>query len=101
VNEIVTDPAGTTPPTLFEEFEDNELAFISEASVDFVADLLPSWSFRAGYEIVFLNSVLRAGDNFNAASPYGIPGQVERIPFVWEQGDAWFHGGHVGLEFIW
>ena len=101
VNEIITDPVGTTPPALFEEFEDNEVAFISEASFDIVADILPSWSLRAGYEIVFLNSVLRAGDNFNTASPYGIAGQVERIPFVAEQGDAWFHGGHVGLEFIW
>jgi hypothetical protein len=101
LNKIVTDPVGTTPPTLFEEFDDNELAFISEASFDFVADLLPSWSLRAGYEVVFMNSILRAGDNFNRNSPYGIPGQDLRIPFVAEQGDAVFHGGHVGLEFIW
>jgi hypothetical protein len=100
-NIITTFPPGTTPPSLIERFDDNEVALISEASVDLVADILPSWSIRAGYEIIFMNSIVRAGENFNIASPYGLPGQAPRIPFVAEQGHQHFHGGHVGLEFIW
>jgi hypothetical protein len=94
-------PAPLVPPELDERFEDDDVAFISEASVDIVADILPSWSIRAGYEVLFLNSIVLAGDNFNAASPYGLAGQAPRIPFVAEQGHAFYHGGHVGLEFIW
>jgi hypothetical protein len=94
-------PAPLVPPELDERFEDDEVAFISEASVDIVADILPSWSIRAGYEVLFLNSIVLAGENFNTASPYGLPGQAPRIPFVAEQGRAFYHGGHVGLEFIW
>jgi hypothetical protein len=100
-NNILTSPLGTTPPTLSERFADNEVAFISEASVDLVFDILPSWSIRGGYEILFLNSIVRAGENFNTASPYGLPGQAPRIPFVNEQGDNYYHGGHLGLEYIW
>ena len=100
-NQIVTTPLGTTPPTLFEQFEDHNIAFISEASVDLVADILPSWSIRAGYEVLFINSLVLAGENFNTASPYGLPGQPERVPFVFDQGDAIYHGGHAGIEFIW
>jgi hypothetical protein len=100
-NTITTTPLDTTPPTLAERFDDNEVAFISEASFDIVADILPSWSIRAGYEILYLNSIVLAGENFNTASPYGLAGQAPRIPFVAEQGQQFYHGGHVGLEFIW
>ncbi len=100
-NTINATPNGVVPPTLDEEFQDNQVAFISEASVDLVADILPSWSIRAGYEVLFLNSVLTAGDNFNTASPYGLVGQQPRVPFVADQGQAFYHGGHLGLEYIW
>lgn len=99
-NTITTTPIDG-PPSLAERFDDNEVAFISEASVDVVADILPSWSIRAGYEILYLNSVVLAGDNFNTASPYGLAGQDPRVPFVAEQGHQFYHGGHVGLEFVW
>jgi hypothetical protein len=99
-------PAPLVPPELDERFEDDEVAFIGEASVDIVADILPSWSIRAGYEILFLNSIVLAGENFNTGSPYNT-GPVDnglgpvRVPFVAEQGQAYYHGGHVGVEFIW
>lgn len=99
-NTLTTTPIDG-PPSFDERFEDNEVAFISEASVDVVADILPSWSIRAGYEILYLNSVVLAGDNFNTASPYGLAGQDPRVPFVAEQGHQFYHGGHVGLEFVW
>jgi hypothetical protein len=69
--------------------------------VDIVADILPSWSIRAGYEVLYMNSIVLAGENFNTASPYGLGQQAPRIPFVAEQGHQLYHGGHVGLEFIW
>ena len=92
-NTITTTPLGTTPPTLNERFAKDQPALITEASVDLVADVLPSWSVRGGYEILYLNSVVLAGDNFNTASPYGLPNQTPRIPFVADQGQNFYHGG--------
>ena len=69
---------------MFEEFKDDHAAFIGEGSVDLVADILPSVSLRVGYEVLFLNSLVLAGDNFNQTSPYG--NQGTRVPFVDDDG---------------
>jgi hypothetical protein len=104
-NEIVTAPI-VTLPTLYEPFDDTQPAFIGEASFDVVADILPSISLRAGYEVLFLNSIVLAGDNFNPGSPYN-RGPVDnglgpqRMPILFDQGNALYHGGHAGIEFIW
>jgi len=105
-SEVVTTPLGTTPPTFFEEFDDTQPAFIAEGSVDLVADILPSVSLRVGYEVLFINSIVLTGDNFNTGSPFN-PGPVDnglgplRTPFVDDQSEAFYHGGHAGIEFIW
>jgi Putative beta barrel porin-7 (BBP7) len=98
-NRITSLPQNVQPPTSFEEFKDDHAAFISEGSVDVVFDILPSLSFRAGYEVLFLNELVLAGENFNQTSPYG--NQGPRVPFVDEHGELFYHGGHVGFEYVW
>ncbi len=98
-NQIVTTPVGTTPPTLFEELKGDHAAVIGEASADVVADILPSVSLRVGYEVLYLNSLVLAGENFNQTSPYG--NQGTRVPFVNNDGDLFYHGAHAGIEYIW
>lgn len=98
------DPVAGSPPDFTEIFEKDIPALSVEASADIVWDVCPSWSIRAGYEILFLNSVLLAGENFNTGSPYaGMPGVdlPERVPFVNDQGDAFYHGAHLGAEYTW
>jgi Putative beta barrel porin-7 (BBP7) len=98
-NRIVTTPPGVEPPSLFEEFKGDHAAFIGDASIDLVLDLFPSLSFRAGYEILYMNNLVLAGDNFNEVSPYG--NQGVREGFVNDDGELTFNGGHVGIEYIW
>jgi hypothetical protein len=98
-NRIVTSPVGVQPPSLFEQFRENNIAFVGEASVDVVADLFPSLSLRAGYEVLFVDSLILAGDNFNQVSPYG--NQGTRQPFVDDHGELFYHGAHFGVEYIW
>lgn len=97
------DDTGTA--TLVSDYFEKDIpAFISEASVDIVADVLPSWSIRAGYEVQFLNSLVLAGENFNTGTVYGNePGVLlpARVPFFYDQGHALYHGFHVGAEYIW
>lgn len=71
----------------------NQVAFAGEASVDLVADILPSFSIRGGYRVLYLNSLVTVGNNIdpnNAASTA-----------VYTQADALYHGFHAGLEYIW
>lgn len=98
-NRISTTPPGTIPPALTEKFRDDNVALLTEASVDVVADILPSLSLRAGYEMLYMNQLVLAGNNFNQTSPYG--NQGDRVPFVDNDGHLFYHGGHVGFEFIW
>ncbi|HVT26921.1 MAG TPA: BBP7 family outer membrane beta-barrel protein [Lacipirellulaceae bacterium] len=98
-NHVFTTPPLVEPGSLFEQFTSDHPAFIGEASVDLVADLFPSLSLRAGYEVLFLNELVLAGDNFNETSPYG--NQGTRVPFVDDNGDLFYYGGHVGLEYTW
>lgn len=103
-NSFATSPATGNPPTFSEHFEKDQPALTVEASADVVWDVCPSWSVRAGYEIFFLNSVLLAGENFNTGTVYnGLPGVdlPERVPFVNDQGNAFYHGAHLGAEYTW
>ncbi|MEX2318003.1 MAG: hypothetical protein WD669_12670 [Pirellulales bacterium] len=100
-NVFVSTPVAPSPPDLVEVFRQDQPALIGEASFDIVADVLPSLSLRAGYEVLFMNSLVLAGENFNTASPYVLPGQDTRVPFVMDQGDAFMHGFHAGIEYIW
>jgi hypothetical protein len=84
-----------------ERFDKDIPAVVTDASIDAVCDFSPSWSVRAGYELLFLNSVALAGDNFNTASPYQLNGQATRVPFVADQSSAFYHGFHLGFEYIW
>jgi hypothetical protein len=105
-NDVINFPIATEPPTLFEEFDDTQPAFIAEASADVVLDILPSVSLRAGYEVLFINSLVLTGDNFNTGSPFN-PGPIDnglgplRTPFLDDQGEVFYHGGHAGVEIIW
>jgi hypothetical protein len=51
--------------------------------------------------VLFMNSLVMAGENFNTTSPYDLPGNPERQSFLFDQGNALMHGGHVGVEFVW
>jgi len=88
-------------PAFASNFKDNQVAFISEAKVMLVADILPSLSVRGGYEVLFLNSLALVGDNFPAGSPYANPNVPAFVSGGNDQGDAFFHGWNCGLEYIW
>jgi hypothetical protein len=98
----------TTPPLFLEDevFDDTHPAFIAEASFDAVVNVLPSVALRAGYEVLFMNELVLAGDNFNTGSPYHYPGELTqqgtpRVPFLVDDSEVFYHGGHAGIEFIW
>jgi putative beta barrel porin BBP7 len=105
-SKAVTTPFSPLPPSLFERERENQPAFIGELSIDLVADVLPSVSIRVGYELLVINSVVLAGENFNTGSPYN-PGPLDnglgplREEFVKDQSEVVYQGGHIGIEYIW
>ena len=85
---------GYTPPTDFDTFvKGNQVAFAAEGSLSIVADILPSWSIRGGYQFMYLNSLATAGGNIDTTNISNTA--------VHTQSDALFHGFTGGLEWIW
>jgi len=71
----------------------NQVAFAGESTVDLVADILPSFSIRGGYRVLYLNSLVTVGNNIDVVN--FIPEELN------DQADALYHGFHAGLEYIW
>ena len=70
----------------------DQVAFVAEGGGTIVADILPSFSIRGGYKVLFLNSIATAGASF----PSTLDGSG-----VGTQGHALYHGFHGGLEYVW
>ncbi len=71
----------------------DQVAFAAEGSVSLVIDILPSWSLRGDYQVLYMNSLALAGGNVDAANYFSTATQT--------QSDALYHGFNAGLEYIW
>jgi hypothetical protein len=71
----------------------NQVAFVGEAKTELVADILPSWSIRGGYRILYMSSLATVGNNID-------PADVASTAFF-SQSDGLYHGFHGGIEYIW
>ncbi len=76
----------------------NNVSFVGQGDVSFVADILPSWSIRGGYQIMYLSSIVTVGNNLVTSQFSEIP--VDPPPLATE-GHAFYHGFHGGLEYVW
>ena len=73
-------------------------AFAGEFSVDVVADILPSFSIRGGYQALYFNRLVTIGNNIY---PDEFADGVANTPFPLTHADVIYHGFHAGLEYIW
>src|SRR5690606_38847911 len=88
--------SGPNLTTLVERIKDEDVAFVSEAGVTALYRATPRLTFRGGYQLLFLDGVALATENFNTASPF-----VLRETFVDTDGDVFYHGVTGGLEWTW
>ena len=73
--------------------EGNQIAFATEGEATVVADILPSWSIRGGYRVLFLNSLVTAENNIDQTSLASTT--------VLTQAGLLLHGFHGGVEYVW
>jgi hypothetical protein len=89
--------ATTLPDPSFDDFDfstdGNQIAFVGESRCDLVADILPSFSIRGGYRVMYLSSLATVGNNIDTSDLASTA--------VLTQADALYHGFHAGLEYIW
>ncbi|MCH2115058.1 MAG: hypothetical protein MK171_09140 [Pirellulales bacterium] len=85
--------AGNAPADFDVSVEGNQVAFAAEWGVTLIADILPSWSVRAGYQALYLNSLATAGGNVDETN-------ISNTALL-TQSHAIYHGFHSGIEWIW
>ncbi|WP_146119200.1 BBP7 family outer membrane beta-barrel protein [Blastopirellula marina] len=94
---------GASSSTVFETASANRASFLTEAGFHGNFRLTPHLAFKAGYQIVYVNGVALAIDNYNfqtgvATLPAALAG---RPAYVDDNGSALYHGATVGAELTW
>ena len=81
----------------------NEVAFILQGDLMLVYKLNYSWTLRAGYHMLFVDGVALASENFNSVPPivFSPPPGNDRVTSINSNGNVFYHGGTVGLEWMW
>lgn len=91
---------GVNTVNRFEGVKGDRLAFLTEGNVSMVADITPSFSFRAGYDVLFINTVALAANNFNNDNEVFF-GAGPRTAILVEEGSVIYHGANAGFEYVW
>src|SRR5690606_27874971 len=87
---------GNAPPSFNVSTDGNQVAFVGEAGVSMVADILPSWSLKGGYHVFYLDNLATVASNitFFDESTFQ-PSDVNT------DNDALYHGFDVSMEYVW
>jgi hypothetical protein len=83
-----------------EELKANDVAFIGQANLLMTYRINYQWTLRGGYTFLFVDGVALASENFNTAPPEIFTG-VPRPEFRNDDGNVFYHGWNVGLEYMW
>ena len=94
------DLAGGVPVNYFEEAAVEEAALVAEAGLMGIWRVNQHWTIRAGYQMLFVDGVALAPENFNSDPPFvNVPPQ--RPAFVNANGNVFYHGLTIGGEWMW
>jgi hypothetical protein len=86
---------------LNERLDANDVAFIGQINLLTTYRINYQWTLRAGYTFLFVDGVALAVENFNPAPPNVNNPFDPREPFTNDDGNVFYHGWNVGLEFMW
>lgn len=97
---VVAENNGINTVNRLEVAKGDRLAFLTEGGVSVVADITPSFSFRAGYDVLFINTVALAANNFNSNNEIFLGGPVRNAILI-EESSVLYHGANAGFEYVW
>ena len=93
----------TTPPatTFLESADINDIAFVAEASLQYIYRISPQWTLGGSYNVFYLDGVALAPENFNTSAPPNLQGASARTVTYNDNGNVLYHGFGTRLEYIW
>jgi hypothetical protein len=97
----VRDGAGVT--TFADGSVVGDVAFLGDLAAYVTYRINYHWTFKAGFQALYLDGAALASENFNPAPPnIFFPGPVPaRQPVRSENGDVFWHGYTMSMEYLW
>lgn len=86
---------------LFESDESSRTAYAMSFSSTTVYRLTHSWALRGGYQLLYIDNVALAAENFNNAPPALIQPGSNRITRINNDAEVIYDGGFFGAEYTW
>lgn len=83
---------------LRETNNNNDVAVLGEANLLFLYRVSPNWTIRGGYSLLYVDGLALAPENFNSTNPFN---QVRNVQELNDNGYVLYHGGFMGLEWMW
>jgi hypothetical protein len=95
-------------PKASEKLSKDRAAFLIEGSTQAIYRLTYSWTLRGAYNVMYVDKVALAPENFNSRLTTSLPPTpqiqafgINRAPFLDATGYALYHGFSFGAEFLW
>jgi hypothetical protein len=80
----------------------DDVAFVGNIDLMMTYRINYNWTFKFGYQFLFVDGVALASENFNPTPPaVFVGGTAIREPTINDNGNVFYHGLMAGLEFMW
>lgn len=104
--EVESEIIANSIPGAREHMQEGKTAYLLEASAQAVYRLNYSWSLRAAYNVLYVENVALAPENYNTRDMTNAFGSsntftLARFPFLNVDGDVLYQGFSVGTEWMW
>ncbi len=94
-------------PGAREHLQDGKTAYLSELTASLVYRLSYSWSLKTSYNLLYVDNVALAPENYNTRDLSNALGSgtgaftVNRFPFIDVDGEVLYQGWSIGGEYLW
>jgi hypothetical protein len=101
INANTTFGSNLIPGDFRDDLQRNDVAFIGQANLLATYRINYQWTLRGGYQFLFVDGVALAPENFNPQPAFVNNPFAPRTTFVNDDGNVFYHGWNVGLEYMW
>jgi hypothetical protein len=92
---------GNSIPAYSEEVLSNSSAYITQLSSQLIYRLNYSWAVRTSYQLLYIDGVALAAENFNGAQPAIFAQNTVRTPTINRDAEILLQGFTIGAEYMW
>ncbi|MCA9132443.1 MAG: BBP7 family outer membrane beta-barrel protein, partial [Planctomycetales bacterium] len=103
--EVETQIFSNSIPGAREHLQDGQAAYLGEFTASLVYRLSYSWSLKTSYNLLYVDNVALAPENFNTRDVSNALGggafTANRFPFIETDGEVLYQGWSIGGEYLW